>query len=116
MQEKVRSARFYEIAATKSDQIQKMQQAGDQAGLERLQTEILTQVDRELANNAPVKFSEQMRKDYKTIGGTAFLDGEYTVFGEVIEGLDVIDKIAAVKTKPGDRPEVDLKMKITIEK
>jgi len=116
MQNKAKESRFYEIVATKTDLIQKLQQAGDQAGLQKLQTEILAQVDKELANNAPVKFSEQMRKDYKTIGGTAFLDNEYTVFGEVIEGLDVIDKIAAVKTRPGDRPEVDLKMKVVIEK
>ncbi len=116
MQNKARESRFYEIAATQTDLIQKLQSSGDRAGLEKLQMEILTQVDSELANNAPVKFSEQMRNDYKTIGGTAFLDNEYTVFGEVIEGLDVIDKIAAVKTLPGDRPEVDLKMTVKIEK
>ena len=46
----------------------------------------------------------EQRKAYTTIGGTPFLDGNYTVFGEVIEGLDVIDKIAAVKTGPNDRP------------
>ena len=42
--------------------------------------------------------------------GTPHLDGQYTVFGEVIEGLDVIDKIAAVKTAPGDRPVEDVKI------
>ena len=116
LQNKAKESRFYEIAATKTDLIQKLQQTNDQAGLQKLQTEILAQIDSEFADKAPLKFSSQMRNDYKTVGGTAFLDNEYTVFGEVIEGLDVIDKIAAVKTKPGDRPEVDLKMKITIEK
>ena len=116
LQNKVKEARFYEIAATKTDQIQKLQSANDQAGLQKLQTEILAQIDRELDNKEPLKLSAQMRHDYKTIGGTAFLDNEYTVFGEVIEGLEVIDKIAVVKTRPGDRPEEDLKMKITIEK
>ncbi len=115
-QNKAKESRFYEIAATKTEQIQKLQSARDEAGLQKLQTEILAQIDSEFANTKPGKLSEQMRNDYKTIGGTAFLDNEYTVFGEVIEGLDVIDKIAAVKTRPGDRPEVDLKMKITIEK
>lgn len=51
---------------------------------------------------------------YETVGGTPHLDGQYTVFGEVVEGLDVIDKIAAVKTMPGDRPVEDVKMTIRV--
>lgn len=60
------------------------------------------------------KYTEQQRNDYKTIGGTPHLDRNYTVFGEVIEGLDVIDKIAAVQTKPGDRPVQDVKMTVKV--
>jgi peptidyl-prolyl cis-trans isomerase B (cyclophilin B) len=59
-------------------------------------------------------FDAKAVEAYKTVGGTPFLDNQYTVFGEVIEGLDVIDKIAAVQTQPGDRPVTDLKMKITL--
>ena len=51
---------------------------------------------------------------YKTIGGTPHLDGGYTVFGEVIDGFDVIDKIAAVKTGEGDVPVVPVTMIIEI--
>lgn len=58
----------------------------------------------------------EQRKVYKTIGGTPHLDGDYTVFGEVVSGLDVIDKIAAVQTGPGDKPVKDVKMKITVIK
>lgn len=58
--------------------------------------------------------SEAKRNDYKTIGGSAWLDGEYTVFGEVIEGLDVIDKIAAVPCGPMDRPASDVRMKMVL--
>ena len=58
------------------------------------------------------KFSSEEREIYKTVGGTPHLDGGYTVFGEVTEGLDVIDKIAAVKTAAGDKPVEDLKMTI----
>ncbi|HMZ89705.1 MAG TPA: peptidylprolyl isomerase [Chitinophagales bacterium] len=61
-----------------------------------------------------VNFSPEQKKVYETIGGTPFLDGSYTVFGEVVKGLEVIDKIAAVKTMYGDRPAEDVKMKITI--
>ncbi|HLO92481.1 MAG: peptidylprolyl isomerase [Chloroflexota bacterium] len=62
------------------------------------------------------KVSPERRKIYTTIGGTPHLDDDYTVFGEVIKGLEVIDKIAAVQTAAGDRPVKDVKMKITIIK
>jgi len=59
-----------------------------------------------------ITYSAEDIEKYKTIGGTPFLDNDYTVFGEVVAGLDVIDKIAAVQTAPGDRPVEDVKMKI----
>lgn len=61
-----------------------------------------------------VKYTAEQRKEYTTNGGTPFLDMNYTVYGEVISGMDVIDKIAAVKTKPGDRPEKDVKMTVKV--
>ena len=61
-----------------------------------------------------VKYTPDQRKTYTTVGGTPFLDGDYTVFGEVIEGLDVVDKIAAVQTAPGDRPVKEIKMTIKV--
>ena len=61
-----------------------------------------------------VKYTPEQRKAYTTIGGTPFLDGDYTVFGEVIEGLDVVDKIAAVKTAAGDRPVKEIKMTMKV--
>jgi len=62
------------------------------------------------------KYSDKQRTEYKTVGGTAMLDQNYTVFGEVIEGLDVIDKIAAVSTSSGDRPVSDVRMKMKVIK
>jgi cyclophilin family peptidyl-prolyl cis-trans isomerase len=56
------------------------------------------------------KFSGAQINDYKTIGGVPRLDGTYTVFGEVVEGLDVVDKIAAVKTDQSDKPVNDVKI------
>jgi len=60
------------------------------------------------------KFTPEQVEAYTTLGGTPFLDGDYTVFGEVVEGLDVIDKIAAVPCGPMDRPVEDVKMKMSI--
>ena len=51
---------------------------------------------------------------YTTIGGTPSLDGAYTVFGEVVKGMDVIDKIADVKTDQNDRPVKDVVMKVEV--
>ncbi len=59
-------------------------------------------------------FSSAQKKTYETIGGTPHLDNNYTAFGEVIEGLEVIDKIAAVKTDKNDRPKENIRMKISI--
>ena len=55
-------------------------------------------------------FATKERDTYATIGGTPHLDNQYTVFGEVVEGLGVVDKIAAVETAPGDRPVEDVKI------
>jgi len=56
------------------------------------------------------KFTDEQREAYKTVGGTPFLDGQYTVFGEVIEGIDIAEKISKVKTDQYDRPAEDVKI------
>ena len=61
-------------------------------------------------------FSQAQIDTYTTIGGTPHLDGDYTVFGEVVEGLDVVDKIAAVQCGQFDRPVKDVKMKMKVIK
>lgn len=61
-------------------------------------------------------FSPEQIQAYETVGGTPHLDGNYTVFGEVVEGLDVIDKIAAVATDRNKRPLADIRMNMRIVK
>lgn len=62
------------------------------------------------------KFTPAEREAYKKVGGTPFLDQNYTVFGEVISGFDVIDKIANAPKAPGDRPLTDIHMKMEVVK
>ncbi len=59
-------------------------------------------------------FSNEQRKIYTTIGGTPHLDGDYTVYGKVIDGLEVVDKIASVKTDRNNRPIEDVEVKMSI--
>lgn len=63
-----------------------------------------------------IHYTPEQKDVYTTVGGTPFLDREYTVFGRVIKGLDVIDKIAEVQKDPRDRPLKDVKMKIRVIK
>jgi len=66
------------------------------------------------AEMKPFKYTANQREMYKQVGGVPHLDQGYTVFGEVVEGLDVVDKIAAVQTAQGDRPVQDVRMKMTM--
>ena len=62
-----------------------------------------------------INISPENEQIYTTVGGTPFLDGEYTVFGEIIDGLDIIDRIAGQATDPNDRPLEDIPMTVTLK-
>ena len=97
-------------AARKGDQVNpKKESSGSQFYI--VQGRKISEQELELfQNRSKKKMSPEQIKVYTTIGGTYHLDGSYTVFGEVIEGLEVIDKIAAVQTNKMDRPLKDIKM------
>lgn len=91
---------------------QKLYQTGDPANQQKAEKDFaeLMEEIKPLAseNYEPFKYTEEQIKTYTTVGGTPFLDNNYTVFGEVIEGLDIVDVIGTVKTAPGDRPVEDV--------
>lgn len=72
------------------------------------------QVEAELPGVPVFTFTDEQIKVYKSSGGTPHLDNSYTIFGEVIEGLNIVDEIAGQKTDKNDRPLKDIKMKIVI--
>lgn len=66
------------------------------------------EIDMRVSSQSRFHFSDKQRLEYKTVGGTPHLDGTYTVFGELIEGFDVLDKISQVITGKNNRPKEDV--------
>ena len=78
--------------------------------LEQRKKQQLEKVGELLKNDTTYKFTAQQRADYKTIGGTPHLDAAYTVFGELIEGQEVVTAISKLKTSRNDRPVTDVRI------
>lgn len=91
------------------DTIMSMRRAHDFAGLSELQDSLVMEAEKQ-ANAHSFSFTPQQREAYTTVGGTPSLDGAYTVFGEVTDGLDVVDKIGATATDTNERPLNDVRI------
>lgn len=106
---------FNALAQKHMKEIYKLRKAGDQNGLMNLQDSLIAQAEAQVAQEPAFHFTPEQVQAYTTIGGTPHLDGNYTVFGEVTEGMETVDRIQKTKTDRNDRPEQDVvirKMKL----
>ena len=102
---------FNALAASHRDEIMQMRRDRNRAGLQELQDRLAVEAEQQVKGNG---MTDEQMKIYSTVGGTPHLDGQYTVFGEVEEGLDVVDMIQGSATGRGDRPVDDIEMRISI--
>ena len=103
---------FNTLAAEHRDEIMQMRRNRDRAGLQELQDRLAAEAQQQAHDDAGL--NEEQQKIYSTLGGTPHLDGQYTVFGEVEDGLDVVEMIQSSATGRGDRPVDDIEMRISV--
>jgi peptidyl-prolyl cis-trans isomerase B (cyclophilin B) len=104
-------AAFNDLAAEHRSEIIQMRKDRDRAGLQELQDRLIAEAEKRVGNAG---LTDEQIQVYTTIGGVPHLDGQYTVFGEVEEGLDVVEMIQGTATGRGDRPLDDIEMRVTI--
>lgn len=103
----------FEQAKAELNEYQKNQ---DQVGFSTRVAEIREKVDSIYEAGPKFAYTGEQIEAYTSVGGYPSLDGEYTVFGEVVEGLDVLDKIAGIETDTKNRPITDVKMQVELVK
>lgn len=101
---------FNNLCMENRELIISMQENKDQQGLNMLQEKFASQTDSIIKSKETVRFTKEQVEAYTTIGGAPFLDNQYTVFGEVLEGLDIVDMIQNVSTDSQDRPNKDVRI------
>ena len=101
---------FDRLVAQNMDSIMSMQMAGDNDGIMKLQEELNAKTNEIFQQQGPFKFTEEQVDAYMSEGGTPFLDNDYTVFGEVIDGMKAVYKIEQAGTDMNDRPRKDIRI------
>ena len=111
MRQNIAQERFFADPANDAYRVRRdmYQQSGDQAGWSRMMSDIDPQI-RQFRATKNLNYPEWVQRLYESTGGAPMLDGQYTVFGQLISGFDVLDKIAAAPTATGDRPQQDIKI------
>ena len=109
---------FDTLAMEHRDEVLRLRKERNHAGLQELQDKLVAETEakfKAMKEKGEISgLSDEQIRIYTTVGGTPHLDGQYTVFGEVVEGLDVVEKIQDAETSSSDRPEEDIKMTMTI--
>lgn len=104
---------FSALAKEHHDEIMQMRRERNRAGLQELQEKLAAEAEAQVKAQGAGMTDEQ-RAIYSTVGGTPHLDGQYTVFGEVEEGMDVVEMIQQAATARGDRPVDDIEMRVMV--
>jgi cyclophilin family peptidyl-prolyl cis-trans isomerase len=97
------------------DTLQKIYYSGNMEAYKQKMFSIIPEIEKSTGMKLTREISPEKVKAYTTVGGAPHLDGEYTVFGKVIHGLEIIDKIASVQKDGADRPVEDIRMMVTVE-
>lgn len=97
------------------DSIVRLYESGDAKAYQEYMMALKPRVEQATGINTAKTVPPEVLKAYTTVGGAPNLDGEYTVFGRVIKGLEVVDKIATVSKGPGYRPIEDIRMTVTVK-
>lgn len=105
---------FNGLVAEHRAEIMDLRRNRDRAGLQELQDRLVAATKQKCQQLGRPTYSPEQVEAYTTVGGTPFLDGQYTVFGEVVEGLDVVEKIQSTETLRGDRPKADISVTMEV--
>ena len=106
---------FNKLVQQNRSQILELRKARNQASLQELQDQLIAETKKQMKELPAPKFTPEQQEAYTTIGGTPFLDNQYTVFGEVENGMEVLAEIQQCATLSADRPKEDISMTMTIE-
>ncbi len=102
-----KQAYFNGLCKQHIEEIRQFQKAGDRQALDSLKNSLVEITEKNVPDQP---LPQQLIDDYLNVGGTPHLDAQYTVFGEVIEGMDIVEAIQNVETGVADRPKIDVKI------
>ena len=101
---------FNQLTREHHEEIMNLRRNRDRVGLQELQDKLIEQTKTTCKQQDKPTFTEEQIEVYTNVGGTPFLDNQYTVFGEVEEGLDIVERIQNCDTDRNDRPTEDVKI------
>ena len=101
---------FNQLTREHHEEIMNLRRNRDRVGLQELQDKLIEQTKITCKQQGKPSFTEEQIEVYTNVGGTPFLDNQYTVFGEVEEGLDIVERIQNCNTDRNDRPTKDVKI------